>query len=285
MSAPTTALPPVHAPYDGGTAAMSFEALRSIVTDGIANQPRSLQKRIGPSEIGNPCTHCLAAKLAGWVENRDAAWLPFIGACTHEGFSNLVLTHEADRNAMHTTGVRWLSEHEITVGNIGTEPITGTCDLFDTVTGTVTDLKVVGTITLKNAKRGPSDTYRVQVHSYGRGWVNAGYRVEHVAIWFVPRNAVTLDAGVFWSEPYDEQVATAALDRASQLAVNLAALEQGAGPEARDAWITSLPRDPGCYSCDRYPDRVVAPLANVATSDTSSLAGLIQTPGSAGSTK
>lgn len=40
--------------------------IRGIIEDHITNQPRSLQKEIGPSELGTDCLHCLAARLAGW---------------------------------------------------------------------------------------------------------------------------------------------------------------------------------------------------------------------------
>ena len=47
--------------YDART-----QEITRLIQQMIANQPRSLQRIIGPSEIGNPCDHCLAARLAGW---------------------------------------------------------------------------------------------------------------------------------------------------------------------------------------------------------------------------
>ena len=63
--------------------------IRGIIEDHITNQPRSLQKEIGPSELGTDCLHCLAARLAGWEKRQSAAWLPFIGTCVHERFEHL----------------------------------------------------------------------------------------------------------------------------------------------------------------------------------------------------
>ena len=60
--------------YNANAAADPNEATReiqSIVAHQILHQPRSLQTRIGPSEIGNPCDHCLAARLAGWEKQED----------------------------------------------------------------------------------------------------------------------------------------------------------------------------------------------------------------------
>ena len=66
-----------------------WKEIRLIIEAHIANQPRSLQKEIGPSELGTDCLHCLAARLAGWEKRQSAAWLPFIGTCVHERFEHL----------------------------------------------------------------------------------------------------------------------------------------------------------------------------------------------------
>ncbi|WP_434080384.1 hypothetical protein [Sanguibacter sp. Z1732] len=80
----TTALPPRHAPYVGGDADEALREARWVIEHAITHQPRSLQERIGPSEIGNPCDHCLAAKLAGWKQTEDGVpWLPFLGTAAH----------------------------------------------------------------------------------------------------------------------------------------------------------------------------------------------------------
>lgn len=248
------ALPPLHAPFVGGDAPTLHRELRHIIEDAIVNQPRSLQKRIGPSEIGTPCDHCLAAKLAGWQTAEGVGWLPFIGTCVHAWLEELFVQRENAANTVHTTGRRFLAEQTVMVGHIGGEEIWGSTDLFDTATGTTVDWKVVGATRLRSAKAGPEPTYRVQAHLYGRGWINAGYRVEHVSIVYLPRNSINgWDDAVLWHEPYDEQVATTALDRANRIAANLAALA-ALGPDAVSAWIGGLPRAPRCHDCPRFPD-------------------------------
>lgn len=251
----TATLPPVHAPYVGGDADEALREARRVIEHAITHQPRSLQERIGPSEIGNPCDHCLAAKLAGWKQTEDGVpWLPFLGTAAHTALEEAFIAHENARNANHTTGRRYLAEQRVMVGHIGGEEIWGSCDLFDTAVGMTVDWKIVGPTTLKRARSGPSNTYRVQGHCYGRGYVNAGYRVEHIAIAFLPRNSVTLNDAIWWTEPYNETVAVKALERANRLHTNLAALAQ-VGTEVRDAWITSLDRADGCFECHRYNDK------------------------------
>jgi hypothetical protein len=248
-------LPPVHAPYAGGDPTEALGDLRQIIEHAITHQPRSQQRTIGPSEIGTPCDHCLAAKLAGWARTDDGVpWLPYIGTAVHAQLEEALLQHENARNAVHTTGARYLTEARVMVGHIGGREIWGSTDLVDLTVGMTVDWKCVGASTLRKAKAGPSQTYRVQAHLYARGWNLAGHRVDHVAIAYLPRNDMGgLNAAVWWHEPYDEQVAIDALDRANRIHANLTALD-ALGTEARDRWVTALPRAEGCFDCPKYPD-------------------------------
>jgi hypothetical protein len=196
--------------------------LRGIIEASMLNAPRSLQKRIGPSELGNPCTACLAHKLAGTPERPEAAWLPQIGTACHEWLEGVFLRHEFTRADLSLQG-RFLPEHEVTVGVVGGVSITGSTDLFDTHTGTVVDWKVVGTSTINKAKaHGASLTYQRQAHLYGKGWTADGYTVNTVMIVFLPRNAISLADTYVWSAPYDPQVALDTLERADGLAKAIA---------------------------------------------------------------
>ncbi|GAA1333812.1 hypothetical protein GCM10009592_28360 [Brachybacterium rhamnosum] len=226
---------------------------QSTIEQAIRHQPRSLQKLIGPSEIGTDCTHCLAAKLAGWTEQeRDVPWLPFIGTAVH---AELARIFEDDNKTSSTSGGRrrWKVEQKVYVGHIGAHAITGTCDLYDTVTGTVLDHKIVGAATLRTAKTGPKPVYRIQAHLYGLGWENAGHMPETVAVAHLPRNEMSLARAVIWSEPYDRDLALAAFEHANQLHANLTTLAS-ISHETRDQWISNQPRADGCFSCPRYPD-------------------------------
>lgn len=228
--------------------------LTNGIVNGIVNHPRSLQQRIGPSELGMPCEHCLAAKLAGWTETRtEAAWLPTVGTAVHAWLAE-----------QFGGTPRWLVETKVDVGDLNGVPITGSADLFDFLTATVVDWKIVGRPTLQTVKRdgGPSDQYRTQAHLYGRGFVRAGHAVDRVAIAYLYRNGFTPEPFV-WTEPYDEGVAVAALERATGVLRTLDAIHE-AGADV-DAYVSSLPRAPKCYSCKRYPDAPPEPEADLAT--------------------
>lgn len=252
-------LPPATNTVDPST---TIPDLRAVLESAITNHPRTLQTKIGPSELGVGCDRCLVHHLAG-NKPRELVppWLPTIGTAVHGWAEDAVVRH------LTTTGTdRYLPEGRVTVGQIGGVPIDGSADLYDTHTGTVVDYKVVGTTTLRSARsKGPSLTYQRQLHLYGAGYAAAGYPVRSVAIWFLPRNGVSLQAGVVWQVPYDPAVAAHALARANQF----------------HAWITGLGVDAvlaitpphtgdefGCAKHDDYDQ----------PRDTQ-LDGLIQTPG------
>lgn len=248
-------LPPIHQAHTGGDPATALREARGVIEHAITNHPRSLQTTIGPSEIGTPCDHCLAAKLAGWeqVDERTVPWLPTVGTAVHAWIEEAFITSENDRNANHTTGRRYLAEQSVMVGHIAGREIWGSTDLVDLTVGMTVDWKVVGASTLKKAKAGPSEVYRVQADLYAKGWNDAGVRIDHVAIAYLPRNSVSLADAIWWHAPHDRTRAEAALERANRLATNLTALAS-LGEAAVTAWISSLPRDPGCWDCSRYPD-------------------------------
>jgi hypothetical protein len=234
---------------DAAAAQVDLHAdLLGIVEAGILHQPRTLQRRIGPSEIGNPCQRCLAHKLAGTPERPEVGWLPYIGTCVHEMLANTFVQHEITREQLGMPP-RFLSEHKVNIGPILGDDITGHADLFDTHTGTVVDFKIVGTTTLKQAKaRGAKTQYATQAHLYGYGLERMGHPVSRVAIWFMPRNAISLRDGFFWEGPYNPNIAKWAMADANELAAKIRAL-------GLPALLDTLPPHTGAeFTCKRYPD-------------------------------
>lgn len=196
------------------------------VVDSILHQPRSLQVRIGPSEIGADCSVTLLHKLNGDPEpaRHKVPWKPTVGTATHD-----YLERAFER--WGRTGrdpLRWLTERKVVVGQVAGQDIAGSTDLFDLWNQAVIDHKVVGPKQLaKYRAHGPTRTYRVQAHTYGKGWEDAGIRPNLVVIAFLPRDG-DLEDTFFWSEPYDRQIAVQALTRVHQLEV----LRQTVGIEA-----------------------------------------------------
>lgn len=183
-------------------------SLLDVITGQITAHPRSLQKRIGPSEIGMECTRRLVHKLAGDSEpDRGPAWKPTVGTALHAQMEEWFGARPEE----------FLVEQRVAVGRIGTTVITGSTDLFLPAEGVVVDWKFVGPTRLHAYRsKGPSDQYRVQAHLYGNGWKATGHRVETVMIAFLPRDGELSDSW-FWWEPHDPMVGAAALVRANQL--------------------------------------------------------------------
>lgn len=216
---------------------------RAVVNAGITAHPRSLQKRIGPSELGRPCDRWILHKLAGDGEpDRGPAWKPAIGTAMHAQLEQWF--DAANRGGGEVERVEWVTEWQVTVGTIGATAITGHSDLFHVPTGTVIDHKVVGPKQLaKYRLHGPTPQYRVQAHLYAAGFTaDGGWGVaRNVAIAFLPRDG-ELDQMVWWEEPADPHIAAAAMLRANRLwtmlqVVGLAAA-LSASPLCDDPWCT-----------------------------------------------
>lgn len=100
-----------------------WPTIRGHIVDMVTHQPRSLQREIGPSELGTQCLHCLARKLTGHTteEIRDVAWLPFIGTSVHAQFEHMFSALDG-----------YETEKTVLVGNLtDARPITGSIDLWD----------------------------------------------------------------------------------------------------------------------------------------------------------
>ena len=231
--------------------------VRGIIEDAIDNAPRSLQKRIGPSELGTDCLHCLAAKLAGWKQNSSGGgWLTWIGTSVHAQHEHLFTRLNGTNVDTEKNPVRWKTEYTVNVGQIAGTPITGSIDLWDRKTKSTVDWKIVGSTTLRSVKaNGPSQQYQVQASLYGIGLFNEGARVEHSCIYFLPRNATSLKDAFIWENDFDPQPGEWALSRANLLCALLNSIEDEQGTDVRDEWIRQLPRTTThCFDCASYPD-------------------------------
>lgn len=207
-------LPPLPSGHEqrGGDPQLVGKELLHLIADNIDRNPRSLQKRVGPSELGTPCRRKLGYKLLGHPETNsgDPAWFPAIGTAVHDWLERGMRAHN-DTLVVD----RFYLEERVTVGQVGGVDIDGSCDLYDRVTATVVDYKVVGDTKLDDYRRkGPGEQYRRQAHLYGLGWRNAGLPVDHVAVLFLPRNKM-LSKAHYWTEPYSEALALDTLTTAN----------------------------------------------------------------------
>lgn len=202
---------------------------------------RSMQKAIGPSEIGVPCDRRLGYALRNATKQPgELGWAPIMGTAIHAaiGGALTVANNELGRT-------RWLIEQRV-------QPdleVFGSCDCYDCDTDTVIDWKLVGQSTIDKVRRhGPGDQYEKQAHIYGRGWQRAGRNPRFVRIVFLPRSSHRISDGFEWTAPYSREIAEAALVRLHTVAAELDALDVDNHPE-RWAEVAATPTSDACWFC------------------------------------
>lgn len=241
--------PPTAGEWMGTEPATVLPGIRDQIIDMIANQPRSLQTEIGPSEMGTTCLHCLTRRLQGRATQpvRAAEWLPFIGTAVHAQFERMY----KDRDGYE-------AELKVPVTNLNAErPITGSIDLWEWEHRASIDWKIVGNSTLDDVRRhGPSQQYKIQASLYGIGMDNMqerrgdSRRTQRSCIYYLPRNATSIDAGIMYETTFDPMPGRWAISRARLIIslISLIACEYGA--DVADQWADALPRDPAhCFHC------------------------------------
>lgn len=193
-------------------------ALLSDLTDVIkwtdSNSARSMQKSIGPSELGSLCDRKVAYRLAGVPE---ANWwsdpLPaIVGTAVHGWLEKAV----NDFQRVHYMD-RWKTEITVKPDNM----VTGHMDLYDGELQAVIDWKTVSPTKLKAWKAdGPPEHYKDQVNLYGLGAVRANMPVKKVVLVAVPRSGWLRDMQI-WVDDYRPERAGAALIRMYKIAGTL----------------------------------------------------------------
>lgn len=215
---------------------MLAERIASLIVDTAVNAPRSLQKRLGPSEVGDPCERRLTYKLLDWPEavtGHDPA-ASIIGTGFHTWMEE---AFQRRQTTLPDGRPRYRIEERVTVrpSPLETTVVAGSSDLYDRATGTVWDWKLVGHTTLDEYRRkGPGPQYRVQAHLYGLGQEHDGETPQRVAICFVGRYH-ELRVHV-WTEPYDRQVALDALARLGRIRARVDSPAAGAADYAHTWW-------------------------------------------------
>jgi hypothetical protein len=228
--------------------------LRQVLIGYEASRPRSMQKELGPSELGTPCQQQIARKLAGAPRRpvTEPTWAPFQGTAIHVSMEDVVAFWNIQLGRE-----RWLAEDRLVVDpGPGHYPaIEGNGDAFDTDHAMVVDWKHVGTTALtklRTAKRldkppreQVSQDYRIQAHLYGLGHANKGREVRHVRLVLLARSWKYDDSDE-WTEPYNEALAVWALQRYWATVDLVDELGVAANPDA----VALVPATPGnCGFC------------------------------------
>lgn len=229
-------------------AATTSGDLLEVIRWAENNRPRSLQKAIGPSSVGQPCSRRLMLGLLGATVHNTTAdkWAATMGSAVHDWLA-AAFTADNARRVSEGLPPRWLVEQRVTV-RLG---LSGSTDLYDLETHTVVDWKVLGhkSMTAKRAADDPGQQYRWQLMLYGRGWANLGMPVANVAAVCLPRSGILRDTWR-WCRPYDPAVADEALARMDALLVG-ADISESAGQ--LEEFMRALDRDTtNCSWCPFY---------------------------------
>ena len=237
------------------------DELYDVIKFAVMNKPRSLQKEIGISELGTPCTRKLVYKLGEVPEVSVSAipWRAAVGTSVHTFLQDVFIEYN-----MRIGWTRFLCEMQVSPGSIAGVPIYGHSDVYDRLTGTVIDWKVPGPTQMKkirasvNKHNDPGPTYRVQAHTYGKGFRLRGVHVVRVLIVFLP-SAGELGDAVYWTEPFDESIADKALAKAT------AARQLGLASGFVNVAAMSQTEDDYCEYCPWFSPRVHDPLAGMCS--------------------
>lgn len=224
---------PITAVHDSAETTVA-ERVRESIAIASALAPRSLQRSIGPSEIGVTCARALAYRLAGTVptgKSKSDPMAALVGTGAH------LIMAESFRRLRGRSG-RFLIEHQVTYRGI-----TGSVDLFDRRHHLAIDWKSTTKSKIKRvAREGPPARYLVQAMTYAAGLIESGETVDDIAIVYVPVDGGLADVHAI-VRPFDRSIADDAIDRYESLQKEVAEH----GPAAVHARTSNL-----CAWCDFF---------------------------------
>lgn len=229
--------------------------VKQIIRHAAEHAPRSVQRTLGPSEIGAPCHRQIVGKLVGYALPGHPAgmrtnhvpdmWPAIIGTAVHAWLGS---TFERENDTLGF--MRYLTELRVTP----TEEHPGNTDLYDGAVKAVVDWKVLGPTTLAKIRSGnPPRKYRVQILLYGMGCQLMGLPVERVVICALPRTEATLDSLYVWDHPVwsvdDAQLISEVL-RVNEVRKQIA--QQVLTGQISIDEVPIVPDDSECFFCAQY---------------------------------
>lgn len=254
---------------------------RQQIEHSITNTPRSLQRTIGPSELGTPCLRCLTMKLVSMPKQPETkpAMYTFVGTCVHEHMEKLFSTLDPKR--YETEKRVFITELPIPLGNPieeGPMHIFGSIDVYDTVANATIDWKISSSDRIKSiAHNGIPQEYLVQASLYGIGiavetglnnTIDDEIEIENYevlmpedytgtptlsCIYFLPRNGQSLDSALSVEWEYMPEPGMWALARAKQILNIFNAIHLSYGYKHAKAWANSMPalgaESGECWDC------------------------------------
>lgn len=220
--------------------------LRRIVTTHANNAPRSLQRFLGPSELGSPCDRQVAGKMARLTYTNHVAdpWASIMGTAGHMWMEKCF-----DAENIRAAMFRWVTERRV----YPHPDHSGTGDLFDLYESAVVDWKFLGSTTLPKLRNdGPPRRYFVQILLYALGWRLLGLPVKRTVLVAWPRTKSTMDDMYVWDHeivPADALLIDQVFRQTEARKIFAAGIAEG-----RIALhdVPATPSDDECYFCPFY---------------------------------
>jgi hypothetical protein len=226
--------------------------LRDAIIRQARRQPRSVQRSLGPSELGAECDRQVVSKMCGEpvTNNVSDPWPSVVGTAVHAWLA------EKFGNENRLNGqARWLTE-----ASVLPHPLyRGTSDIYDTATQTVVDWKVLGPTSLAKLQgpQGPPQRYVIQLLLYAWGWRNAGFPVTRVAIAGLPRTAPSLAEMYVWDRfltPDDDQTVIGILQLTEARRATAQLVLSG---QLQIGQVRRVPGSDECFFCNFYRPETV----------------------------
>ena len=166
--------------------------LRRVFLEHAARSPRTLQRHLGPSELGVECDRQVVGKLAALPTTNHVVdpWPSIVGTACHAWAADAFTADNLRRGVL-----RWVAEQKVTPH----PDHPGTADLYDAVEQAVVDHKFLGESSMAKVRKGWPRKYKRQLLLYGLGYWLLGLPVRRIVLAAYPRTAASLD-GLYVSD-------------------------------------------------------------------------------------
>lgn len=217
-----------------------------------AEDARTVQTHLGPSELGVECDRQVAGKLAGLPATNHVVdpWPSIRGKALHSHAEGVFSADNLRRGLL-----RWVVEQRVTP--MLEHP--GTADLYDALEQAVVDHKFLGESSMAKVRKDPPRKYRVQLLLYGLGYRLMGLPVKRVAILAYPATAASLDGLYVWEHQFSDEhynlmpdVAALLLEVFEATEARKGLAEQITAGQLRFEDVPATPDDNECFFCIFY---------------------------------
>lgn len=188
----------------------------------MVQSARDKQVKIGPSEMANPCLHCVGSLLAGVKPKRTFSMYPWLGTAIHtllEKTRNVFLGQAPADEA-------WMAQEFFGKANFEMSVVTCVIPGYGEVPGSIDWINDEGIGDWKSTSKkkiqvmklkGPTLQNVGQQLLYIHGARAAGYNIDRGVLIFIPRDAATPDDIWLYEILYDEEKVNQIIARVVQI--------------------------------------------------------------------